>query len=107
ERIVQRPVLEDRLGDVGRGAAEQDGVAVGARTRDRSGAQRRAAAALVLDHDGAEQRLDLLRPRPADGVEPAARRKRNHQPDLSGSYSGRFLRIASVMWVEEPPSRMV
>ena len=81
ERIVERTALEDRLGDVGARSAQQDGVAVGTGAGDRGGAERTAAAALVLDHDGAEQRLDLLRPRAADGIEPAARRKRNHQPD--------------------------
>ena len=81
ERIVERPALEDRLGDVGRRAAEQDGVAVRPRARDGGGTERAAAAALVLDHDGAEQRLDFLGPRPADGIITAAGRERDHQPD--------------------------
>src|SRR5436190_7565677 len=81
ERIIEWSVLEQGLGDVGRRAAEEDGVAVRASAGDRGGAERTAAAALVLDHDSAEQRLDLFSPRPADGVEPAAWRKRNHEPD--------------------------
>jgi hypothetical protein len=61
--------------------SEQDGIAVWASTGDRSGAQRTAAAALVLDDNRAQQWFDLLCPWTTDRVEPSARRKRNHKPD--------------------------
>src|SRR5215470_1382796 len=48
---------------------------------DRGGAKRTAAAALIFHHNGAEQRLDPVRPGSPDGVESAARRKRNDQAD--------------------------
>ena len=80
-RIVERLRLEQRLVDVRLRAAEEQRVAVGLRARDRRGADRRPAAADVLDDDRAEQRLHLLGPRPADRVERAARRERNDQPD--------------------------
>jgi hypothetical protein len=48
---------------------------------DCGGAERASAPALVFDHDGAEKRLDPVRPWAADGVETAARWKRNDQPD--------------------------
>src|SRR6516165_608749 len=73
--------LEDGLSDVGARTAEQNGVAVRPRPRDRSSAERASAAALVLDHDRAEERLYPLRPWPANRVVTAARRKRHHQSD--------------------------
>ena len=65
------------------GAAEKDRVAVGRRVRDRGRGQRAAGAGLVLDKDRAEHPAlaDLVGPRPADDVEHAARRKRQHQAD--------------------------
>lgn len=82
-RVVERPDLDQRLVEVRKRAAEQNGVAVGLRTRDRGGPQRAAAAAHVLDHDRAEQRLHLLRPWTPDQVVCAAGRKRNHELDRS------------------------
>jgi len=87
DRIVERPVLEQRLVDVRQRAAEQQRVAVGLRAGDRGGAHRGAGAADVLDHHGAEQRLDPVRPRPAEPVIGAARRERYDEAD-------RTLRIA-------------
>jgi hypothetical protein len=65
----------------GAGAAEQDGVAVGLRARDLAGGDGAAAAALVLDIDGAEQRLHSLGPLPRDDVVHPAGRERHHQLD--------------------------
>src|SRR6266849_9451920 len=47
--IVQWPALEQGLVDMRERAAQQKGVAIGAGARDRSSAQRTAAAAYVLD----------------------------------------------------------
>jgi hypothetical protein len=49
--------------------------------RDVVGADQAAAAAAIVDHDGAELRLDPLRPHPPDHVVHAGRDRRNHQPD--------------------------
>ena len=81
DRIIERPALEQRLVDVRLRPAEQDRVAVGPGAGDGGGTERGAAAADVLDHHGAEQRLDPVRPWATDGVERTARRKRNHEPD--------------------------
>ena len=81
ERIVERSILEDRLGDVRARSAQEDRVAIGTGAGDRAGTERTAAAALVFHHDGAEQALHLLRPGTTDRVVAAAGRKRNRQPD--------------------------
>src|SRR6516164_8859687 len=56
-------------------------IAVRARMRDRGTAQRTAAATDVLDDHRAEQCLQLVRQRPAQSVECAAGRKRDHKPN--------------------------
>ena len=56
-------------------------LAVGRRARHFGRADHAAAAALVLDHDGAELGLHPLGPQPADHVGRAARRERHDQPD--------------------------
>src|SRR6185369_5571009 len=61
--------------------AEQDGIAVRARTRDGGRTQGSAAATDIFNENRAEQRLHLFSPGAAEGVERAARRKRHHQPD--------------------------
>src|SRR5215468_8472375 len=79
--IVQWPALEQGLVDMRNRAAQQKGVAIGAGARDRSGAQRTAGAAYVLDGNRAEQRFHLVRPWAGDKVVSTARRKRNDEPD--------------------------
>src|SRR5215470_8849 len=74
-RIIERPALEQALVDMREGAAEENGVAVGAGVGDRGSTQRTTAAADVFDEHRAEQRFDLLHPWPGKGVECAARRK--------------------------------
>src|SRR6516165_3687430 len=81
-RIIERPALEQRLIDVWEGAAEQNGVTVRTGAGDRGRTQRTSAADVFDDHR-AEQRFDLLHPWPGEGVEPATRRKWNHEPDRS------------------------
>jgi len=54
-RIERRPARRNRREHQRTAAAEQKGVAVGRRPRDRGGAQRTAGAADVLDHHGAER----------------------------------------------------
>ena len=88
-RIVERPGLENCLGDMRARAAEQKHVTVGPGVCDCRRAERAPAAPLVLDHDRPEQRLDPLRPGAPDGVVSTARRKRNDEPD-------RTLRIAAL-----------
>src|SRR5262245_16570855 len=61
--------------------SKQDRVAVRTGTSDLGGAERRASATDVFNHEGAEQRLHLVRPGATDGVEGTARRKGNHEPD--------------------------
>src|SRR5215813_8682975 len=82
-RIIERPALEQRLVDVRKGAAEQNGVAVGAGVGDRGSTQRTTAAANVFDEHRAEQRFDLLHPWSGEGVERATGRKWNPEPDRS------------------------
>src|SRR5215472_10440649 len=60
-------------------SAKQQRVAVRTGMRHRGGAKRATAAALIFHHNGAEQRLDPLGPWAPDGIESAARRKRNDQ----------------------------
>jgi hypothetical protein len=81
QRIVERTALEDRLGDMGARAAQEDGVAIRAGAGDRGSAERTASSPLVFNDHGAKHRLHLLRPRAPDGVVSAARRERNHEPD--------------------------
>lgn len=81
DRIVERMIGRDRIDHVRAGTALQQGVAVGRRVRDHGSAERAAGAADVLDHDGADERLHLLRPGPADGVVDAAGGEGNDQPD--------------------------
>src|SRR5262249_48279432 len=81
DRIVERPALEQGLVDVRLCPAEQDGVAVRRSAYDRSGAERSAAPADILDHYRAKERLELCRQRTPDRVKGAAGRKRNDQPD--------------------------
>jgi hypothetical protein len=78
--VERRLGLEQRLGDVGGRAAEQQRVTVGARTRGLRCADAAASAADVLDYHSAEERLDAVGPRSAHGVECATRRKRHDQP---------------------------
>src|SRR5262249_11915748 len=81
ERIVGR-VVHDRGNEYLRaGIAEQEGMTVRLRARDLGGAGHAASAASVLRHYGAEERLHLLRPQPADDIGGAARRERNDEPD--------------------------
>ena len=67
-----------------RGGLDQQRVAVGLGLDDGGGADRAAGAAAVLDHDGlaelARQRVHHDAP---DDVERAARRERDHGPDLA------------------------
>jgi hypothetical protein len=79
--IIKRPRLQNRLGHMRARTAQQQRVAVGARMRDRCGAERAPPAALIFDHDCAEQRLDSVCPWSPNGIEPAAWRKRDDQPD--------------------------
>src|SRR5260221_10148289 len=52
ERIVQRTALEDRLGDMGARAAQEDGVAIRAGAGDRGSTERTTSSPLVFnDHD--------------------------------------------------------
>jgi len=81
DRIVERPALEQSLVDVRLRPAEQDGVAIRRSADDRSGAERSAAPADILDHHRAKERLELVRQRTADEVVGAAGRERNDQPD--------------------------
>ena len=52
--------------------------------RDIIGADQAAAAAAIVDHDGAELRLDPLRPHPPDHVVHAGRHRGDHQADGAG-----------------------
>src|SRR5262249_13956923 len=79
ERVELRPVLEQRLGDVGGRAAEQERVAVRSGARGLRRADRTAPAADILDDDRAQQRFHSVRPRASDGVERPARREWNHK----------------------------
>src|SRR5262249_24188309 len=78
ERVELRPVLEQRLGDVGGRTAEQERVAVRSGARGLRRTDRTAPAADVLDDDRAQQRFHSVRPRATDGVERPARREWNH-----------------------------
>src|SRR5262249_24361120 len=88
DRVVERPRLQNRLGDMRARSAKQKRVAVRTGMGDRGGAKRTAAAALIFHYDGAEQRLDPVRPGSPDGVESAARRKRNDQADRPFGIAG-------------------
>src|SRR5262249_53770404 len=80
ERIELRPVLEQRFRNMRGRATKQQRVAIGPRARGLRRADRAAAAADILDDDGAQSGFHLLRPRAANRVEGSARRKWNHEP---------------------------
>jgi hypothetical protein len=65
--------------------ADEEGMAVRRAARRRLGADGRARAGLVLDHDRlAQARRELLRQRAGDDVDAAARRKRHDEADRPG-----------------------
>ena len=80
-RIVRHLRHGHRVEHHGAGAAEQERVAVRLRAGDFQGRDRAARSALILDIDGAEQRLHLVGPLPADHIVHAASRERHHQLD--------------------------
>src|SRR5262249_33570717 len=81
DRIIERLLLEQGLVDVGERTAEEDCIAVRARTRDGCRAKRSAGATYIFNDHRAEQRLHLFSPRATKRVERPARWKRHHEPD--------------------------
>src|SRR5262245_59072735 len=91
--------LEDRLGDMGARAAQEDGVAIRAGAGDGGSTERTASSPLVFNDHGAKHRLHPFRPGAPDGVVPAARREGNHEPDrtvgIFGLSDGGLHRVTS------------
>src|SRR5262249_19964442 len=79
ERVELRPVLEQRLGDVGGGTAEQERVAISSGASCLRRADRTTSAADVLDDHRAQKRFYSVRPRATDGVERPAWREWNDE----------------------------
>src|SRR5262249_56015229 len=70
EWIVEPMALEDRFGDMGARAAQEDGVAIRAGASDGGSTERTASSPLVFNDHGAKHRLHLLRPGAPDAVVP-------------------------------------
>ena len=83
QRIIEWSRLEQRFVDMGLGAAEQQSVAIGLRSRHSRGTQRRPAAADVFNRDSSKQGVHFFRPGPADGVKSAPRWEWNDKADRS------------------------
>src|SRR5262245_17068256 len=79
--VVKRGALEQGLIDVRERSAEQKRVAVRRGVGNRGGTDGTPATSYVFDDDYTKQAFHLIRERSADGIECAAGRKRNHEPD--------------------------
>ena len=81
ERVVERLARDVGRDDVAAGATEQQRISVRRRFRHVCGADHRAGAGTVLDHDRSKPRLDAVGPQASDHVVHAGRRRRSDEPD--------------------------